>query len=71
MGHVPATNGYGAMFYVLTGFHALHVLVGLTYLAWLLRARFLIDMDCWSEDKGQPVKPGAIEREIRAKLGPR
>jgi 2-oxoglutarate ferredoxin oxidoreductase subunit alpha len=42
-----------------------------TGLAWLLRARFLIDMDCWSEDKGQPVKPGAIEREIRAKLGPR
>jgi 2-oxoglutarate ferredoxin oxidoreductase subunit alpha len=40
-----------------------------TGLAWLLRARFLIDMDCWSEDKGQPVKPGAIEREIRLKLG--
>jgi len=35
-GSVPATNAYGAMFYVLTGLHAAHVLVGLGYLAWLL-----------------------------------
>ena len=37
-------------------------------LAWLLRARFLVDVDCWSEVKSQPLKPGAIERAIRAKL---
>ena len=27
-------------------------------LAWLLRARYLVDVDCWSEVKGQPLKPG-------------
>jgi len=37
-------------------------------LAWLLRARYLIDMDCWGEVKGQPLKPGAITRVIRRKL---
>ena len=28
-------------------------------LAMLLRARTLIDVDCWSEVKGQPIKPGS------------
>ena len=37
-------------------------------LAWLLRARYLVDVDCWCEVKGQPIKPGSIERTIRAKL---
>ncbi len=37
--------------------------------ATLLRARYLIDVDCWSEVKGQPIKPGAICRVIREKLG--
>jgi 2-oxoglutarate ferredoxin oxidoreductase subunit alpha len=38
-------------------------------LAWLLRARYLVDIDCWSEVRGRPLKPGTVERVIRAKLG--
>jgi 2-oxoglutarate ferredoxin oxidoreductase subunit alpha len=34
-------------------------------LAWLLRARYLIDVDCWSNVHGRPIKPGAIEEMIR------
>jgi 2-oxoglutarate ferredoxin oxidoreductase subunit alpha len=37
-------------------------------LAWLLRARYLIDVDCWSNVHGQPIKPGSIERMIRNRL---
>jgi 2-oxoglutarate ferredoxin oxidoreductase subunit alpha len=37
-------------------------------LAMLLRARYLIDVDCWSEVKGQPIKPSTICRVIREKL---
>jgi 2-oxoglutarate ferredoxin oxidoreductase subunit alpha len=37
-------------------------------LALLLRARTLIDVDCWCEVKGQPIKPGTIYRVIREKL---
>lgn len=37
-------------------------------LAWLLRARYLVDVDCWSEVRGQPIKPGTIERVMREKL---
>ncbi len=37
-------------------------------LAWLLRARLLIDVDCWGEDRGQPLKPGTIAQVIRNKL---
>ena len=37
-------------------------------LAWLLRARYLIDVDCWSNVHGQPIKPGAIEQMIRERL---
>ncbi len=29
-------------------------------LALLLRARYLVDVDCWSQVRGQPVKPAAI-----------
>ena len=36
-------------------------------LAMLLRARYLVDVDCWSEVKGQPIKPSSI-RESRSKL---
>jgi 2-oxoglutarate ferredoxin oxidoreductase subunit alpha len=37
-------------------------------LAWLLRARYLLDIDCWSNVHGQPIKPGAIEGMIRDQL---
>ena len=37
-------------------------------LAWLLRARYLLDIDCWSNVHGQPIKPGAIESMIRSRL---
>ncbi len=37
-------------------------------LAWLLRARYLVDVDCWGEVRGQPLKPGAIVRAARRKL---
>ncbi|MBT3358530.1 MAG: 2-oxoacid:acceptor oxidoreductase subunit alpha [Rhodospirillales bacterium] len=37
-------------------------------LAWILRARYLVDIDCWSEVRGQPIKPGTITRVVREKL---
>lgn len=37
-------------------------------LAWLLRARYLVDVDCWSEVRGQPIKPGTIVCAIRDRL---
>jgi 2-oxoglutarate ferredoxin oxidoreductase subunit alpha len=37
-------------------------------LAWLLRARYLVDVDSWCEVKGRPTKPGTIARIIREKL---
>jgi 2-oxoglutarate ferredoxin oxidoreductase subunit alpha len=37
-------------------------------LAMLLRARYLIDVDCWSEVRGQPIKPNTISRVVREKL---
>jgi len=37
-------------------------------LAWLLRARFLVDIDCWSEVKGQPLKPSTIIKVITEKM---
>jgi 2-oxoglutarate ferredoxin oxidoreductase subunit alpha len=42
-----------------------------TELAILLRARFLVDIDCWSEVLGQPLKPGIVERVILEKLDSR
>jgi 2-oxoglutarate/2-oxoacid ferredoxin oxidoreductase subunit alpha len=36
--------------------------------ATLLRARYLIDVDCWSEVRGQPIKPSTIYRVLRGKL---
>jgi 2-oxoglutarate ferredoxin oxidoreductase subunit alpha len=36
----------------------------------LLRARYLVDVDCWSEVKGQPIKPNSIRRVILEKLRP-
>jgi len=37
-------------------------------LALLLRSRTLIDVDCWSEVKGQPIKPGGIRRVLLERL---
>jgi len=37
-------------------------------LAILLRSRYLIDVDCWSEVRGQPIKPSTIERVVLEKL---
>jgi 2-oxoglutarate/2-oxoacid ferredoxin oxidoreductase subunit alpha len=39
-------------------------------LAMMLRARFLVDVDCWSESRGRPIKPGAICHELRTRLAP-
>jgi 2-oxoglutarate ferredoxin oxidoreductase subunit alpha len=38
-------------------------------LAMILRSRFLVDIDCWSQARGEPIKPGKILEVIRAKLG--
>ena len=37
-------------------------------LAMMLRSRFLVDIDCWSEARGQPIKPGAICHVVREAL---
>jgi len=37
-------------------------------LAWMLRARHLVDIDCWSEVRGRPLKPATIIEAVRAKL---
>jgi 2-oxoglutarate ferredoxin oxidoreductase subunit alpha len=34
----------------------------------LLRSRYLVDIDCWSDCKGQPIKPGSIRRVMLEKL---
>jgi 2-oxoglutarate ferredoxin oxidoreductase subunit alpha len=37
-------------------------------LALLLRARYLVDIDCWGETRGQPIKPGTIIDVVQKKL---
>ena len=37
-------------------------------LAMMLRSRYLVDVDCWSEARGQPIKPGNVVKALRAKL---
>ncbi|MGZ8231844.1 MAG: 2-oxoacid:acceptor oxidoreductase subunit alpha [Burkholderiales bacterium] len=37
-------------------------------LAMLLRSRYLIDVDCWSEVRGQPIKPSVIREVVLQKL---
>ena len=39
-----------------------------TALATLLRARYLVDVDCWSQVRGQPLKPGTLVGVIQRKL---
>ncbi len=38
-------------------------------LATMLRARWLVDVDCWGTARGQPLKPAAIKAAALAKLG--
>lgn len=37
-------------------------------LAFLLRARYLVDVECWSQVQGRPIRPGDIENMIREEL---
>ncbi len=37
-------------------------------LAILLRSRYLVDIDCWSEVRGQPIKPSTLRRVLLGKL---
>ena len=37
-------------------------------LAMLLRARYLVDVDCWTQVRGAPIKPGKICEVIRERL---
>jgi 2-oxoglutarate ferredoxin oxidoreductase subunit alpha len=40
-------------------------------LAMLLRARTLVDVDCWTEVRTRPIKPGAVYDAVLAKLNER
>ena len=40
-----------------------------TALAMMLRSRYLVDVDCWSEVRGQPIKPATIEGVLLHRLG--
>lgn len=37
-------------------------------LSMLLRSRFLVDVECWGEVRGQPIKPGSIVEVARGAL---
>jgi 2-oxoglutarate ferredoxin oxidoreductase subunit alpha len=37
-------------------------------LAMMLRSRFLVDVDCWTQSRGQPIKPGAVVKVLRDRL---
>ena len=37
-------------------------------LAMLLRSRYLVDVDCWSECRGTPLKPNSVRRVIMERL---
>ncbi|MDE2183835.1 MAG: 2-oxoacid:acceptor oxidoreductase subunit alpha [Alphaproteobacteria bacterium] len=37
-------------------------------LATMLRARYLVDVDCWTEVRGRPIKPGVVAEALRARL---
>lgn len=37
-------------------------------LAWLLRAQTLVDVDCWTRVLGEPMRPGAILKTMRANV---
>jgi heme/copper-type cytochrome/quinol oxidase subunit 3 len=53
----PSTNAYGAVFYTITGFHALHVLIGvlaLCFLLWRLLAGH------YSNGKAEAIEVGIL-----------
>ena len=37
-------------------------------LATVLRSRYLIDVDCWSEARGEPIKPATVRTVVRRRL---
>ena len=37
-------------------------------MAILLRSRYLIDIDCWSESRGQPIKPSTVYKVISDRM---
>ena len=37
-------------------------------LAMMLRSRYLVDVDCWTQSRGQPIKPSSVVAALRAKL---
>lgn len=37
-------------------------------LAMMLRSRYLVDVDCWSEARGQPIKPANVCSALRARI---
>jgi len=37
-------------------------------LAMLLRSRYLVDVDCWTQVRGAPIKPGTICQVIRDRM---
>lgn len=37
-------------------------------LAMLLRSRYLVDIDCWSECRGTPLKPSTVRRVLMEAL---
>ncbi len=37
-------------------------------LAMMLRARYLVDVDCWSEAQGRAIKPGVVRQALLKKL---
>ncbi len=37
-------------------------------LAMLLRSRYLVDVDCWTEVRGRPIKPGTVYTALRGRL---
>ncbi len=37
-------------------------------LAMMLRSRYLVDVDCWSQSRGQPIKPGQVCAAVRSRL---
>jgi len=38
-------------------------------MATLLRSRYLVDVDCWSEVRGRPIRPSTLRSVLLGKLG--